>query len=396
MEKLDVVGDSKQNRLDSDTDGSLDPIDRLRLQALALAWQGGFNVVSGNRAIGRKFAQRSLSIVDQPELADQDFRYEKGVALKAMSWVLKIESTDEAKKLAQESLDCFKFLGDKEWVANLLNDLGELTGSNMVESRKFHQESLAIRRKMGDLWGITNSLNNLAQVVSRQGQFGKAEEMILECLAMATELGVRLDVMAVYGSLGTNLTWQGKFTEARSLEQEILATHDDLVNTQNHSVLIFTQAGVPDQYLGDYDVARSQAKYAIELFKNKDLLMSNYGIAEATSTLGRIAIAERSFTDADGFFDECIPVFHTLGGNFKSDNSLPGICGSGVEPDLSGTRTFSKSNACSCEARRFSAPDPRAAGYCAAVCRPGGWRTSGGTLRTGDHPGDGGQFALVR
>jgi len=330
VEKLDLASDSEQIGMDCDADGNIDLIDRLKLIALALAWQGGFNVVTGNQTRGRKLAQRSLSIIEQPELADQDVRYAKGVALKAMEWVLHIESADAAKKLAQESLDCFRSLGDKEWVANLLNDLGHITFSNVVESRDFYQESLAIRRKMGDLWGITNSLNSLAQLAAQQGQFGKAEEMVVECLAIVTELGDRLDVMSVYGTLVKILTWQGKFAEARALEREILAAHDDLANTQNHSVLIFSQAGVPDQYLGNYEAARSQAKHAIDLFTEMDLLMANYGIAEATSTLGRVALAERSFTDADDLFNECIPVFNTLSGDLYRTFACQGYAARGL------------------------------------------------------------------
>ena len=98
---------------------------------------------------------------------------------------------------------------------------------------------------MGDAWGIANSLGPLARLAAHQAKFEQAEEMAVECLTIITKLDDRLDVMSVYGTMVSILTWQGKFAEARALEREFLVAHDDLVNTTNHSVLVFSQAGIP-------------------------------------------------------------------------------------------------------------------------------------------------------
>ena len=62
--------------------------------------------------------------------------------------------------------------------------LAESQGDGEQASR-FHEESLAISRDLGDLRGVAWSLNNLGVVAINSGDFGRAEALLQENLAVA-------------------------------------------------------------------------------------------------------------------------------------------------------------------------------------------------------------------
>jgi predicted ATPase/DNA-binding NarL/FixJ family response regulator len=327
VEKLGFENAQEQSWMENEIDKNRNLTDLLNLLAMALAWQGGFNVLAGNEALGGQLAQNSLSVLERPEMADQDVRVIRGIVLYTMSWVL---SGEEAIQSAQESLRCFKTLGEHEWMSIMLNLLGHLTLSNLAESKTYFQESLAIRRKLGDMGGMSHTLDPLSLITARQGHFEKAEAMVIENLAITEELDDRLGIISRFGTLERILIWQGKFSEARALEQEILAAHQDLVNIQNPYVLTLADVGLPDLYLGDYETARNQAQFAIDLFHDRLQIMSEYGTAVATSTLGCVFLAERLYIEADDLFKECLPILRASGRNFGRISACQGYVARGL------------------------------------------------------------------
>jgi tetratricopeptide (TPR) repeat protein len=143
-----------------------------------------------------------------------------------------------------------------------------------------------------------------------QWQFENAEQFFSEALEIYQKLSFRQDFVAAYGTMGSHLVWQGRFHEARSLEYKILVTHPDLEYTQNWAAFIHAIAGFPDQYLGAYEAARSQAQHALRLIRKVKHHEAAQWAAMNIDILGRIALAEGSYSEAEKSFLECMPIYH--------------------------------------------------------------------------------------
>jgi len=304
VEKLIEVRDSDKYKLEDRTT----QIDILKLQARALAWGVFFNGITGNVDLARTLSQQCLALLETANLASQDTRLEKGIVLHSPSWSMQEVFLEQHMQLAEEAVGLFRSLGESWWVAQTLSTMRILSKS-IVAVQKVLEDSLDIRKRLGDLRGIADSLRFLALSFASLRQFKKAETYIYEALAIAQELSDRLLIVLVRSNLNGVLIWQGRFEEARSLNCETLKTYGDLVYTQSKAALIHADAAFPDQYLGEYDAACEQAQNALELLKDVKHYWAGYVTAFAIDILGRVALAEGAYGDAEKRFQECYPVY---------------------------------------------------------------------------------------
>ena len=73
--------------------------------------------------------------------------------------------------------------------------------------------------------------------------------------------------------------------------------------------MAYAGAAYPDLYLGEYQAAREQAQYAIGVYKEVKHYMVSYWTALAKDILGRAALAEGAYAEAENWFLEIDPVF---------------------------------------------------------------------------------------
>jgi tetratricopeptide (TPR) repeat protein len=128
-------------------------------------------------------------------------------------------------------------------------------------------------------------------------------------LATTQELSDPHLVVLVRKDLSMVFIWQGRFEEARSLNRETLKTYGDLESTQRLAAMIQADSAFSDQYLGLYVAAREQAQFAIELLKDAKHFKTPYAGANAMDILGRVALAEGAYGDAERWFQECYPIY---------------------------------------------------------------------------------------
>jgi tetratricopeptide (TPR) repeat protein len=95
------------------------------------------------------------------------------------------------------------------------------------------------------------------------------------------------------------------------LNRETLKTYGDLESTQSQAAYVHADSAFPDQYLGDYAAAREQAQYAIELLKDVKHFWIPFAEANAMDILGRVALAEGTYDDAERWFQECHPIYQS-------------------------------------------------------------------------------------
>jgi len=324
MDRLDSIEVSEKPKGSSLNDEGTDQIDLLKLRVRTLAWGGFSNGGLGNMVISIKLLQKCLSTLERRELAEQDTRFEKGIAYLSLPFTMENVRADEAKQLAEEAVQLFKSLDEPWWVGFALSLLGFHVAS-IDERIKINEESLAVKRKLGDLRGVAHSLRVIARETALQGQFKKAEALAYEALEIWMELGDREDIAAMYGVLGTILVWQGRFSEARSVEGKILADNIDLGYTQSRVAGFYAVSSLPDLFLGHYDVVREQAKHTLKLLNEVRRLTVTEWTAIVIDILGRIALAEGSFVEAEARFQECTPRYQARFSPNQLDQALAGL-----------------------------------------------------------------------
>ncbi len=140
--------------------------ERLRLLAKALAWQASFSRQLGHNDTTRQVLEESLAVLDSPGLAGRDTRVEEAFALYQLGmfqWYFELRLV---RPPLMQSLELWRQVGDRWWMAKLLKDLGHLNenAGDYFEAQAMLEESLAIRRQLGDRRGIAETLARLFYV----------------------------------------------------------------------------------------------------------------------------------------------------------------------------------------------------------------------------------------
>ncbi|MBE9508877.1 MAG: protein kinase, partial [Chloroflexi bacterium] len=163
----------------------------LRVLAKDLAWQSSFDLGLGRVELASQLVRQSLDILEGPELAGQDTRPERALALHRMGEIALESDREKAQRLFEQSLTLYRSVGDRWATARVLQRLGgvALQLSNYDETKQLYEESLAIRQALGDRREVAESLRRLAEVAGRQGQLGEAECLARESVAVCREIG---------------------------------------------------------------------------------------------------------------------------------------------------------------------------------------------------------------
>jgi non-specific serine/threonine protein kinase len=135
----------------------------------------------------------------------------------------------EGMVILEESLALFRQVGDKWWIAELLNNTGstaQLFGE-YEQSRTLLEECLVLRYELGDLAGAAMAILNLAQIWDIQGDYEPARRMYAEGVQLARQSGWtrifyigELCLGVVCCRLGEHAQATALFTESCRLAQE--------------------------------------------------------------------------------------------------------------------------------------------------------------------------------
>jgi tetratricopeptide (TPR) repeat protein len=101
----------------------------------------------------------------------------------------------EASKLFADSLALFREAGDKNGVAEALNNLGILA-TNRAEyaaALELFDESLSLFRKLDDRRGTAMLLNNVAHIALIRGDYERAGRLLEESLQLHKASGEQID-----------------------------------------------------------------------------------------------------------------------------------------------------------------------------------------------------------
>lgn len=136
-----------------------------------------------------------------------------------------------AMALAEEALAWCRSIGDRFWIAQVLNDvLGPIAAQNKDYGRAIvlQTEALALRRVLGDIDGIAWSLYQLGGLARAQSDFDHAQACYEESRTLSRQINnSRLHALAV-DELGQIALAQCQYSQAQVLFEECLAVYEFL------------------------------------------------------------------------------------------------------------------------------------------------------------------------
>lgn len=270
---------------------------------------------------------------------------------------------DAAYRLLQLALEIRRKLGDKQRIAETLNNLGNVAGyqGNYEQARVYLDESLTIARELGYQSSVARSLNNLGYVARLQSEFGAAKKLLQEARSILIELGDKRSLAVTLANLGNISLHQGDYAGARSVFNECLAIGKEL-GFNEAVALALTNLGNLARIQGDYPAARSLLEQAVSIRRelgdrwgateSLDLLSSavllggdtatalslvqemssmarqlgnRIGMAWSLRRLAEIARREGDLDRADSLFSEALESFRTLGDKLGQSEALEAL-----------------------------------------------------------------------
>ena len=169
-----------------------------------------------------------------------------------------------SRRIYEQCLEIYKRLGDDLRVANLLNNLGVVTGE-LGDDRAalaYFEESLQIKRDLGNKLGVANTLMNIGTIIKDQGDYATARRYLEESLHSFRELGDRRSVANDEMNLGNLSYMEGDIGAARLLYEDALAIFIELDHRWG---VAYAQSSISlaSSRQGGYEVARSLSRESL-------------------------------------------------------------------------------------------------------------------------------------
>ncbi|HLU28946.1 MAG TPA: BTAD domain-containing putative transcriptional regulator, partial [Glycomyces sp.] len=225
------------------------------LREAARFWRHCFTVVAGPET-GRGAAENV-----ELAAAITDARRRARAELFTASTVIDFDDHDEAERLSRRARARFAAAGDTwglaaadahlAWSALVRGDLRSVPGLAAAARDRF--------AALGDGWGELQALEPLAAHAEITGDYGTALERNREALAIADELGLRLEQAYRHSRLGRVAMLRGEFDEARRLHRRALASGRELSVV---FIEMFAETGLMllERRAGDLDAAEGIAR----------------------------------------------------------------------------------------------------------------------------------------
>jgi len=286
-------------------------VDKLRVAARALVWQAYFNRALGHRDVAVRLRQRSLALLEQPQVAGQDTRAERALLTQHMGRAVFLSDYEQAREFLQESLALYRGLDDPWRAAAALHSLGTaaLFRGAYADARAAMEESLEISQVLGDQEGIAWSMADLTFVAIHQARFEEARRLARDARAMTQALGDREGIGFGLLAQGASLEYLGEFAEAYSAGEESLQVFEDL---GRRGWIILAEAAVSSVslHLGRYEDARAHGEASQALAEETGLQLR---VGDALVLLGRVAVVKEAYDEAQRRLQQALAVYRDVG-----------------------------------------------------------------------------------
>ncbi|MBS1537972.1 MAG: tetratricopeptide repeat protein [Bacteroidetes bacterium] len=145
-------------------------------------------------------ADEALAIIEQYNLID----------IKPKAWNVignvyqNLNSFDEALDYYEKSLSAYKELGEKVAVAGITGNIGNVYKSLRLYDKAldYYMKSLSAYEELGEKSGIARIMGNIGTVYNEIGSYDTALEYYTKALESRIELGEKLQIVTVTGNIG--------------------------------------------------------------------------------------------------------------------------------------------------------------------------------------------------
>lgn len=164
---------------------------------------------------GQRWLQLGLDLADQAPETVQGQLY-AWAGFMAFSH----HNSAECKRLYEKALVVERKLNNQSKVANILINLGFVSGELSEINVESTEEGLALAREIGDKNGVAFGLNILGEIYRMQGDYPAAKQVYEESLPIAREIGDQMRETMIMGNLGIVAFNLGDFEQARARDLE--------------------------------------------------------------------------------------------------------------------------------------------------------------------------------
>lgn len=181
-----------------------------------------------------------------------------------------------------------------------------------------HKEALALRRALGDRDGIAASLHALGTIADRHGNLGQAVALLEEALALRHELGDRDGIAMSLINLGALAGRQGDFGRAEALFEEALALLRELEDRLWIAVSL-SNLGVLAYWQGDDERAEVLLEEALAMART---VGSTEWFHATVLYLGHVASRRGDGVTAAAYYQETIQLCRDTGDQYHLPYAL--------------------------------------------------------------------------
>jgi predicted ATPase/DNA-binding CsgD family transcriptional regulator len=266
------------------------------LLARVLGWQSTFSSLLGDVQAVTRLLEEGSAVLDRHAPSERDSRQVRAQFALQRGYLLLYPDPEEARRHYARSLELYREVGDTWGTASALLGLGRALRQvgALEEAERTLTSSLSLHREMGDWHGESDTLATLGGVVMIQARFEEAEETIQRALSITPEAD-RFGTAFALGWLGTARMQAGRFAEAEAPLRECVARHRELGVWGYEFRWTFALVRV---YLhqGRYDEARTLAERLVAEARD---LNDTPGTILGLALLGEGALATGAFAEAE-------------------------------------------------------------------------------------------------
>jgi non-specific serine/threonine protein kinase len=201
-------------------------------------------------------------------------------------------------------------------LGNLANDLGDYG-----RAQRLYEQSLAIRQELGDRRAVASTLNNLGLLATNQGDHARARALLDENLAIRQELRDEPGVAFAFHNLGRLAHREGDYPEARRLHRQALAIRQALGDLGGIAYSFGNLADVARD-VGDDAAASGLFAESLALFRE---VGNKLGTAKVLTSLAALAQRAGDRPRAASLYREALALRREIGDRYGSGECLEGI-----------------------------------------------------------------------
>jgi predicted ATPase/DNA-binding CsgD family transcriptional regulator len=266
------------------------------LLARVLAWEATFSGLVGDAERTAKLLDDASAVLDRHKLSERDTRQVRAHVDWQRGYLLLYPNPAEARRHYAQSLALYGEVGDRWGIAAALLGLGRAQRAvgELEDAEQTLTSSLSLHREMGDWLGESDTLAMLGGIAMIQARFEEAEETIQRALSITAGTDLFGTAYAL-GWLGAARMQAGRFAEAEEPLRECVALHKELGVWGYGFRWTFPLAQVC-LHQGRYDEARTLAEQMVAEARDLDNVR---GTTLGLALLGELALATAAFAKAD-------------------------------------------------------------------------------------------------